>query len=168
MATTNEFNPIATINGADFSVWHFFEEGASLVWDAGNTVQLNDTGRIQECENDITFVMGVGITTASGTEDTLQPLWLFDKNTVFAGTPDTAGDADTIAEIVALIALEAPVDLIVTAGVHELNLNASAVNSFQVVGGDPDQDKAFVIAGFTCQWINNVVGGTATLPAVET
>ena len=159
MSTKTEFNPIATVLGTGYSSYRFYEEGAvAQTFAPGNTVVVNDAGRLQEFVATDDAIMGVPIIVGTGTEDSIIPCWLFDKDTIWEVTPDTADDANTVVKIVALIGL-ASVDITVTSGEHQLNSNASTDDLFVIVGGDPANDKFHVQAGFNCQWIDHTQDG---------
>lgn len=175
MSLTTEFRPFKTTDGADYSMYNFFEEGTGTqAFTVGQCMSLNSGGFIQECLAASPAVMGVAAVNALGADNpdpgTFQvPVWLFDKHNIFEAANDTDASIDTIAKILALMTTD-PIDMAIngTTGAHTLNENASSTNLFTIVGGDATtgRPRLHIIAGLSCQWMESLsTGQTPVTPA---
>ena len=131
-----EFEPVMTLHGGPFAIWHF-KEGASETFTEGQCVVLADDGYLREAADGEAQLTGVAAADASETTsdgDVLCPVYI-GSQTVFK-----AAGLNVLAEA----HRGAMCDLDVTAGVHKVDNGTHADNVFRIV----DIEGTIAAAGY--------------------
>lgn len=121
-----------------------FEEIAAATFAAGQFVSIDGaTGQIQESAAGTADLLGVAMYDASGTAATLIPVVVGFPDVVFLIQCDAAPTQAQVGD---------DIDLVLTAGVHQADVGASATDVLHIVGlpigfdvaGDPLENHAYV------------------------